>query len=268
MFYQERNSVGRNFFECIQYTDFYYIPHLHRHLEFILVEQGIVTVESEEHVQQVHAGECALILSNRTHAYRSVAGTVVKVCIFSEDLVPAFARKTEGKSAGGLKFTCCPEVLQLVRTQLAVTDRRPDILMLKAGLYALLHEYCAQVPLCASTYGDPALIHTVLRYINQHYRENITLAQIADWAGYERHYLSRYFHSHISMNFKSLVNWYRVESAIELLEHTDLSMTEIALESGFQSVRSFNRIFLEFTQSTPCQFGCRLRKENGANRVL
>lgn len=31
MLYQENNSVGQNFFECIRYLDFQYLPHMHKH---------------------------------------------------------------------------------------------------------------------------------------------------------------------------------------------------------------------------------------------
>lgn len=45
------------------------------------------------------------------------------------------------------------------------------------------------------------------------------------------------------MSFTNFLNIYRLETAIRLLEETDKKITDIALESGFQSVRSFNNSF-------------------------
>jgi transcriptional regulator GlxA family with amidase domain len=53
------------------------------------------------------------------------------------------------------------------------------------------------------------------------------------------------------MHFSRYVNLFRVDAATELLQHTDLPITEIALQSGFQSIRNFNRVFLEITGKTP-----------------
>ena len=63
----------------------------------------------------------------------------------------------------------------------------------------------------------------------------------------------RYFHSRISMHFSQYVNWYRVDTATELLRNTKLSITEIATRSGFQSIRSFNRIYRAFTGVSPSE---------------
>ena len=53
------------------------------------------------------------------------------------------------------------------------------------------------------------------------------------------------------MHFSRYVNLYRVERATNLLMNTDMSITEIALSSGFQSIRSFNRVYLELTGLSP-----------------
>lgn len=98
MLYQENNSVGQNFFECIRYLDFQYLPHMHKHPELIHVREGMVTVESDGKNEEIEAGGYALILSNRIHAYYSQKHSVVDVCIFQKTTCLFFRKKYGGKS--------------------------------------------------------------------------------------------------------------------------------------------------------------------------
>ena len=47
MIYQTQNSVGQNYFECIHYTDFFFVAHMHRHPELIYVEDGEITIQGD-----------------------------------------------------------------------------------------------------------------------------------------------------------------------------------------------------------------------------
>ena len=55
-----------------------------------------------------------------------------------------------------------------------------------------------------------------------------------------------------------MLNQYRTSYALELLRDSDLSLTEIAFESGFQSIRSFDHVFRQSLGRSPKDF----RKEN------
>ena len=62
------------------------------------------------------------------------------------------------------------------------------------------------------------------------------------------------------MSFTHFVNMYRLETAIELLENTDGDITDIALGSGFQSVRNFNDYFKKSLNMTPSEYRKASRK--------
>ena len=92
----------------------------------------------------------------------------------------------------------------------------------------------------------------MLLYISEHYRENITLESMARELGYESHYISRCFHTHLSKNFKEFVNEYRIHYAKHLISSPErMTMTEIAFLSGFQSVRNFNRVYKSIEGTEP-----------------
>jgi len=254
MLYQEKNSVGINYFECIRYENFEFVPHMHRHPELVNVKAGTLVVQSIDRTEHLEAGQYALILSNQIHAYHSLNHTIVDVCIFSEDHVPYFSQDIKGKRASQFTFTCRPFIVEFANRELFLSDRQPDPYMLRSALYAVLREFRDAVSLQTDEKIDEELIDKMLQYVNNYYTEDITLKSMAEEMGYEPHYLSRYFRSHIKMHFSKFINHYRVDAAIEMLKNTNLSITEIAFKSGFQSIRSFNRAFLDITGKTPRNF--------------
>ena len=84
--------------------------------------------------------------------------------------------------------------------------------------------------------------------------KNISLKAIARDFGYEYHYFSRLLSREYGISFKQLINNYRVESAVHLLESGEYSITEIAAKSGFQSIRSFNHVFKKHMGCAPKEY--------------
>lgn len=251
MLYQSKNSFGQYFFECIRYEDFQFYLHMHRHPELIYVREGTITVEMNKKKQVLQKGEFALILSNCLHAYHSPEHSVVDICIFAETYVPQFSRSIQKKQADSIRFLCRSSISDFVKKELLVLDTLPDFYTLKAALYAVLGEYLNQVTFSPLSDKSQLLLNQIIYYISQHYTENISLKDMAQTLGYEPHYLSRCFHRLIPVHFSKYVNWYRVDAATELLLNTDLSISEIAFRSGFQSLRNFNRVYHELTGYTP-----------------
>ena len=56
------------------------------------------------------------------------------------------------------------------------------------------------------------------------------------------------------MTFSMYLNHIRVNKAIDLIQNTDLSMTEIAMNCGFETIRNFNRVFKEIMGCTPSEY--------------
>ncbi len=253
MIYQTKNSVGAFCFECIRYENFFFVPHMHRHPELIFVREGSTTVILEGVPTEVHAGEMALILPNRLHAYETRERSVVDVVIFSEDHVPQIFRDLKGREPVFRGFTCSAPVTEFAANVLFRESQTPSLYSLKGALYAVLGEYLAEAQFRPVPAGNEELTDRITRYVSENFTDNISLATMADALGYNRHYLSRYFHAHFHMNFSRYVNWYRVDMANALLAGSQLSVTEIALQSGFQSIRSFNRVYLELVGRTPTE---------------
>jgi len=100
----------------------------------------------------------------------------------------------------------------------------------------------------------------IVRYVNEHYMEKISLSDIAENEGLSLSYLSHFFKDNLHQNFQSYVNSLRFEQAIYLLQKTDLRIVDVCLQSGFSDSRYLNNMFREVYGITPKEF--RERQKN------
>lgn len=94
----------------------------------------------------------------------------------------------------------------------------------------------------------------VIRYIEKNYMYDITLDKLADIAGYSKYHFSRIFKQYIGMSHIGFINRIRTNAAQQYLINPSMSITEVALNSGFSSITSFNRIFKEIKHCTPSEY--------------
>ena len=98
----------------------------------------------------------------------------------------------------------------------------------------------------AYSYTDTAVrrIITVTDYIrNNLTADDLSQGAMAEMAGISKDYFSRIFRSVTGVNYSKWLNMVRMEKATELLADKQMTLTEIAMYSGFQSISSFNRVF-------------------------
>lgn len=102
----------------------------------------------------------------------------------------------------------------------------------------------------------------IFDYINNNFMEDISLETIADVAGFSKFHFSRLFKQFTDMSFYDYLNQRRVKEAEKYLLNPSLSITEIALRSGFSSISTFNRVFKSFKECTPTEFKNLYRRRN------
>lgn len=96
-------------------------------------------------------------------------------------------------------------------------------------------------------------------YLNPRLR----LSELAMLLGTNRTYLSQYFNQNCESTFYDFVNDYRIHHAKLLLHSTDDTLETIAMNSGFNSLSTFRRAFVQREGMSPIEF----RASNGKIRV-
>ncbi len=94
----------------------------------------------------------------------------------------------------------------------------------------------------------------ICAYIDKHFAEDLTLDDIAGMSGFSKYHFSRLFHDFTNMPFYKYVNQRRISHAELLLGDPTLSVTQVAIRSGFSSQSAFIRMFKNKNGCTPTDF--------------
>lgn len=120
-------------------------------------------------------------------------------------------------------------------------------LLLDMALYA-----CRSLPRSdGAANPEKGMLRECLAYLSQNYLADISLESCADALGYNRTYLSHQFKKKTGVSFHSYVVGLRLKQAEKLLQSTDLPIVMVSKEAGFQSAKSFYRIFKEHYGKSP-----------------
>lgn len=95
---------------------------------------------------------------------------------------------------------------------------------------------------------------TVCNYMNEHCTENINVNDLASLAGFSKFHFTRLFKQFTNMSYYDYLNKQRIMHAEKLLIDPNISITEIAMQSGFNSLATFNRIFKAQKRCTPSEY--------------
>ena len=112
-----------------------------------------------------------------------------------------------------------------------------------------------------SSVGSNDLIYQTVSYISTNFKKKFSLEEMAKDLGVSKYVLSRLFSKTFHRNFNQYLNDARLNYACHRLENTSDSITNICLDSGFESQRTFNRVFKERYKISPSDYRSTCVKE-------
>ena len=239
MIHQTNNTFGGKIADAYLYRNVTWLSHFHRSFELLIAVEGEsrVTVENQEY--SLTAGDFVIVFPYQSHSF-TVSGerSGLYILVFSGSLIPGFVQTAQNRVPENAKFSVRPfEWEFLTHTLLSVPEN--DYLF-SAALSIVCGESTQSIKFSEKRGHDEA-ITKLIAYVENGYQKPITLKQAARAIGYSYPYLSRLFSRTMKMNFRDLVNQCRADHAEQLLAE-GRSRTEAASESGFGSVRNFNRV--------------------------
>lgn len=246
--------------------------HRHSYLEFSLVIEGFGSeiINGKKHTME--PGTFTFILPYQIHEIIAEQQTPLRLfnCIFSFNLMFEIGLESFLLDA------------QDVEPQPYVKLGEDDFQKLKLILNEMLEEYRGSKPFkhillkakiaeafvlferirqgaqpAYTTYYGPSkkdAMWDILRYIHLHYQEDITLSHLAKQFHISAPYLSELFKEKVGQNFVSFLHDIRIQHACSLLSSTDISVSEIAFEVGYGSLKTFSRVFRDQRNMTPTTY--------------
>jgi AraC-like DNA-binding protein len=98
------------------------------------------------------------------------------------------------------------------------------------------------------------ILEQVTKYIDENLREEISLAEVSKYINFSMFHFTRFFKDTTGMTFWQYLNNYKVSKAVNMLVNSSDSISEIAFNSGFNSIKTFNRVFKQIKGCSPSEF--------------
>ena len=239
------------------------IRQFHKNYELITPLEGNCVCTVNEHRYRLSPGECILLFPFQPHELVLAPDASAQRIIFNDHLILTVAQSVEGMIPRDPVFRPKEEVLAFGlkmlfdtfgENSLPISRIAPfeDRMRIKGLLYMLLGDFLASTTLITAPKVDMAAMDVAL-YIAENFQNNISLKDIAKEKGYNYQYLSRTFNRHMHVNFKKMLNFYRIHQAFAMLQDTDLPISRIAFECGFKSIRSFNQVCHDVFDKKPTE---------------
>lgn len=102
--------------------------------------------------------------------------------------------------------------------------------------------------------GKSIPVYAAIRYIEEHYQENLDLNRLSEQVHVTPAYLSLLFKMQMGINFLEFLTNYRIEKACELLKTTSLKNYEIAYQTGFKDEKYFSTVFKKQMGMPPSKY--------------
>ncbi len=269
-------EVGKSFSAWKIEDPAFVVPwHKHDEMELLFIEKGFGTRFVGDHIEQFKDGDLVMLGSKVPHFWKSDAIfderedlTITAYCLtFNKSLLGDLIRLPEfhkinllfRNAESGLCFPGIPLHKLSKKFDKMIEARDADRFSHLIAMLQYLSEK-EQKSLISPGYsnqydaGADKRISNVFEYITQNFKKNILLEEVADIANMSTNAFSRFFKAQTHKTFSQFLNETRVGYACKLLIDDNLSITQIAYNSGFPNHSNFDKQFKKIVGKTPRQY--------------
>lgn len=248
-YYTELNGLFPISVHQHEFTSFE--AHRHDFCEFEFVTEGKAQTEINGVVFPLEKGDTVFVTPSDIHGCTTLPGGKMKTVTvhFSPDAFPFFASLPSG-------VIHCSDALRNAFLLLLEESLKDDVL----ARYAVKN-MLERVLILAKRESSGSTVESyttgiagAIGYINKHYKETITIADVCKACRYSAPWLCRHFKEQTGMTVMSYINRQRLDCAQRMLLMLDCAVGEIGLECGFVSVRQFNRAFRNAFGCSPSEY--------------
>ncbi|WP_312185689.1 AraC family transcriptional regulator [Sphingobacterium sp.] len=249
-----------------------FYPYMHRHEEYqlIWIKEGIGQLFVDDNVHDFQPGDIFLLGANQAHVFKSfIAGGFVRSvsCFFSTNgalspmsMMPELRNLLDFLNKCQRGFKVPTKHLAQVSYLIEILQKSDFLDQLVNFFYLLksLSKVFAELePLSGvqspkNELTKPFRIEKLCKFLEEHFKEDISLDEIAEKANLTPHAFCRYFKNCTGKTFVAYLNELRIREACKLLglgRHDSISL--IAYDAGFNSITNFNRVFRNILGISP-----------------
>lgn len=235
-----------------KYRNLKNISHWHFDHEIAVCESGEALISLDQETYTLQKGQCIYLRGQSVHSILSAPDATLYVSLFSDALI---RRITDNYCLINPVFTDelhVLDTLERIRSACFKKDRFYDEISnaLMQGLIAELFSVRDIQKAAVSTSPVTERYKKLLYDIDEN-TESYSFTRAVDFMNMSEAYFSRFFKRVSGMTFSMYLNHIRVNKALDLLRDRNMTMTEIAMHCGFDTIRNFNRVFKQITGYAP-----------------
>lgn len=244
--------------------DWHSVPHTHTHTELFFIVSGKGQFLIQEQLFPVDISSLVIINPNVIHTEVSLNAQPLEYIVLGLEGVELATSKNSNGQFCILNHFESAEISSCLRNILREMEQKStgyeDVCQafMEILIIRLMRSTSLAVPEEPQMISGNRQCAAVRRYIELHFKEALTLEQLAEEAHMNKYYLSHAFKREYGVSPINYMISRRIEESKYLLAETDLSLSQIAQLLGFSSLSYFSQVFrrtqtispLEFRQST------------------
>ena len=249
-------------------------PHWHSAVEILFPVENNYTVRIDSGEYLLTPGDILVISPGIIHSYTPPETGERIFLLFDYDILrnlsslrPLLALMEPYYLIRQAENPALSSALQrLLRDITLAYDRREDPYA-EAIIHARLLEFYARIGQSADRRSSQKRRHPqdrrqdhvtrcmeVCNYIEDHLQDNLSTDQLAEIAGFSKFHFTRLFKEFTGVSTHEYLTKKRIEAAENLLSKPEYSITEVAMQSGFNSLSTFTRVFKAEKGMTPTAY--------------
>ena len=263
-FYQ----IHENEFYVVHHDHMTKFPsHMHDEVEILYMLDGEQGININNETATLHKGDCAVIFPNTQHEYlrpdempgKNSAGESVMIFVASHIFYYIFPNMHNMTPV-----SCILNSSEISENATFAFNKiiNENVSTARLGwVYIILGHIVPKLNISEEKLDlDSSAISRLMNYISTNFQNSITLEILSDALGMSKSQISHIFSDKIRISLRSYIGIRRSEYAAQLIRTSNDTLSNIAMQSGFESLRTFNRVFREVYGVTPSQFRNNIRK--------
>lgn len=248
--YEQSVLSGRSQVSVQRYGGLQNLPHWHIESELIFAEKGSAEVMTDNNLYDLSEGYCVFIRSGAVHYIKAESDSVISVMKIDSQLISA---------EFGTLAPICPllerkydvsEAFEKIRQEISNGEKYYEVICSGLALALTAEIFRSEKTSSAENSSGSGAYKKLLRLISERFAD-ITFDEAAEIMCFSKPYFSKYFRRMSGMTFSEYLNIVRVSEAVKMLSKGGMSAGETAVAAGFGTIRSFNRVFKQYTGCTP-----------------
>lgn len=240
--------------------DWHSIPHTHNYTELFYIVGGDGQFQINERLFPVQAHQLVVVNPNVIHTEVSYEAHPLEYIVLG---IEGLELTIPGSDEARYCIYSFPEkndVLTCMQTVLQeMQERKPEyqtvcLACMDIIMVQLLRNASVSVTQTRSRFPANRQCAAVRHYIDQHYKESITLDMLAEKASINKYYMAHAFKREYGVSPINYVIACRIREGKRLLAETDLSLSQIAAVLGFSSSSYFSQSFRSAEGISPTEY--------------